>query len=645
MSVIGLRIQEGQLVIAGGDNDKGAVLQQPLHRLFIRGVLGGQYDETNWRWYIPIADGALGSLQRALAHFAKYSVEIAVDEKCKALLGEADGRRTAYRLVLKEGLKAKRGKIGEDHARSLKVLEQEWVRKLTERQLQAVNHLLVVQNGANFSVPGSGKTAVALAYFHLLRKQRIVDALLVVGPGSAFAPWEHEFLSCFGRSPQGIRLAGHSRQRRRELLGTAGRYELLLTTYHSASRDVEELARLLRSRSFLLVLDESHYVKRPQGGVLAEAVLRLAPFAKRRLILTGTPMPNGLSDLWTQITFLWSDQLPLGTSDEYLRSSKEPVAASTVRNVREQIAPLLYRVTKSQLKLPRPQFRVSWCSMKPLQDRIYRGIASRFLAKSKEAPRDRESLREWRRARAIRLLQVAVNPTLLRKRCDEFGLAPLDFAGLPLSEAIEHYSKYEMPSKIALACGLTRKIVAQREKVIIWSSFVHNLKMLAEELRDLDPVVIYGEIPLLSTDADEFGREDLIARFKEHNDCKVLIANPAACAESISLHMVCHHAVYLDRSFNCAHYLQSLDRIHRLGLPNGVTTTYHLLLSKNSIDEVVHERLKAKQRNMRSVVEGDLPGRIPGYWSEDLGDEEIVDLTMVERHIRDLLSSRARKSK
>jgi len=643
--VIDLRIHNGELVIDAGVNDKNDILRQPLHRLFIRGVLGGQYDETKALWTIPVSDGELRPLQQVLAHFAKYSVESSLDEACRALLEGADKRRTAYELVLKQGLNAKRGKVREDHAPLLKTLEVELARPLTERQVQAVNHLLVVQNGANFSVPGSGKTAVALAYFHLMRSQKIVDAILVIGPGSSFEPWEHEFSSCFGRSPRALRLAGHSRQRRRELIGTAGRYELLLTTYHSASRDVEELARLLRGRRFVLVLDESHYVKRPQGGVLAEAVLRLAPFAKRRLILTGTPMPNGLSDLWTQFTFLWSDQSPLGRSDEYLRFTKEPVAESTVDKIREQVAPLLFRVTKSQLKLPRPSFRVSSCPMAPLQSRIYLGIASRFLVDSKEAPRDRELLREWRRARVIRLLQVAANPTLLRKQCDEVGIAPLDFVDIPLGEAIDHYAKYEIPSKIALACSQAQKIAAEGRKAVIWSSFVHNLKMLADELSSLNPIVIYGAIPLLATDADEFGREDLIARFKKDSDCKVLIANPAACAESISLHMECHDAIYLDRSFNCAHYLQSLDRIHRLGLPRGVATTYHLLLSRDSIDEVVHERLKVKQKNMRAVLEGDLPGRVPGYWSEDLGDEEAVDSALVERHIRDLLSSRARKSK
>ena len=125
----------------------------------------------------------------------------------------------------------------------------------------------------------------------------------------------------------------------------------------------------------------------------------------------------------------------------------------------------------------------------------------------------------------------------------------------------------------------------------------------------------------------------------------MLIANPAACAESISLHKVCHHAIYLDRSFNCAHYLQSLDRIHRLGLGPNEKTNYYLLLSSHTIDEVVHLRLKDKMEKMRRVIESDLPGVIPGYWTEDLGEEEKIDFDLVEDHIRDLCSASERQTR
>ena len=107
-------------------------------------------------------------------------------------------------------------------------------------------------------------------------------------------------------------------------------------------------------------------MKRPQGGKLADAVLELAEYAQRRLILTGTPMPNGLADLWSQITFLWFDQKPLGSSDDYLREIQQE-SRSTKEIIKRKISPLFFRITKSQLNLPRPRFRTIKCEMSPLQ--------------------------------------------------------------------------------------------------------------------------------------------------------------------------------------------------------------------------------------------------------------------------------------
>ena len=74
---------------------------------------------------------------------------------------------------------------------------------------------------------------------------------------------------------------------------------------------------------------------------------------------------------------------------------------------------------------------------------------------------------------------------------------------------------------------------------------------------------IHGGVDTGSSD-DPNTREGKIKKFK-NGDIKILVANPAACSEGISLHQHCHNAIFVERSFNLAHYLQSLDRIHRVG--------------------------------------------------------------------------------
>ncbi len=100
-------------------------------------------------------------------------------------------------------------------------------------------------------------------------------------------------------------------------------------------------------------------------------------------------------------------------------------------------------------------------------------------------------------------------------------------------------------------------------------------------------------------------RESVIGEFhKEQSKYDVVIANPQSVGESISLHRACHNAIYYEMSFNAASYMQSKDRIHRLGLPEGTITNYYYLVSSNTIDETILRRVLEKERRMLELVEG-----------------------------------------
>jgi SNF2 family DNA or RNA helicase len=101
----------------------------------------------------------------------------------------------------------------------------------------------------------------------------------------------------------------------------------------------------------------------------------------------------------------------------------------------------------------------------------------------------------------------------------------------------------------------------------------------------------------------------------------VLLSNPATLGEGVSLHQVCHDAVYVDRDFGAGRFLQSLDRIHRLGLKADVETRITILVANQTIDEIVEQRLAAKLQFMGSVLDdpavlklGDLDEE-PSVWA------------------------------
>ena len=109
-------------------------------------------------------------------------------------------------------------------------------------------------------------------------------------------------------------------------------------------------------------------------------------------------------------------------------------------------------------------------------------------------------------------------------------------------------------------------------------------------------------------DEAEDTREVLIEKFLSLHGPPVLVANPASCSESISLHSTCHNAVYLDRTYDCALFLQSIDRVHRLGLPPEAVVKIHILIAecsgRGTVDDLVDASLLRKEGTMRTLLEG-----------------------------------------
>jgi hypothetical protein len=113
-----------------------------------------------------------------------------------------------------------------------------------------------------------------------------------------------------------------------------------------------------------------------------------------------------------------------------------------------------------------------------------------------------------------------------------------------------------------------------------------------------------------------------------------LVANPAACSEGISLHTVCHHAIYVDRGYNAAQFLQSMDRIHRLGLKPGTETTIEIIHSPDSIDDLIDSRLVDKINRMAEVLEDESLRKEPLTVELDEEGFDEVDAKQLLKHLK-----------
>ncbi len=191
-------------------------------------------------------------------------------------------------------------------------------------------------------------------------------------------------------------------------------------------------------------------------------------------------------------------------------------------------------------------------------------------------------------------------------------------------ERLADYTAHERPAKSLAALQLIERITEEGGKVVCWSNFIGNLDQFSALVRDeidapcfqIDGRVPTGDAPIDDQDIgpqranpqDIDTRERLIERFLATDGPAVLVTNPASCSESISLHRGCYNAIYLDRTYDCAQFLQSIDRVHRLGLPLNVNVRIHVMQATQdgapTIDHLVDASLLAKDAVMRELLQG-----------------------------------------
>ena len=583
--------------------------------------------------------------EKVCDYFRKRGLEFEVDPPLDRLLERRRESNSRLEESKANGAQYKDGLIDQARASEfLRFLEESVPRTLKDHQIKAALHLLSVENGANFSVPGSGKTTVVLAAFEMMRTKGIVDAIFVVGPLACFAPWRAEFEEALGRSPRTTIVAGGNVDDRRSkyLANSSNVPDLYLTSFQTLHRDQDIVARLLGRQGikFFLVVDEAHYIKQIDGA-WATAALKVAPFAERRCILTGTPFPKSYRDAFNLFELLWPQSPPIAEADKKRISIYSEAGhfdrASEILN--DSIGPFFYRVRKTELALAPQVFHDP--ILVPMNDHertIYDSILEKIQAESQgDYFRDLELLVRLRKGRMIRLRQCLSYPRLLRTVLQDYDEDLLEDRG-SLANLIQEYDQLERPGKLKVLIEMVEQLLTRGEKVVIWSNFIGTLKLIFEDLAQLGhgAHLLYGAIPSekVEDQSDELTRERIIREFVDATSgIDILVANPGVCAESISLHKTCSNAIYYDLSYSCAQYLQSLDRIHRVGGSEHKSSHYYFLQYQETLDQDILENLLGKAKRMSKIIDQDFP-----VYSLDMFEDD-DEIAAYERLFSDATSS------
>jgi SNF2 family DNA or RNA helicase len=451
---------------------------------------------------------------------------------------------------------------------------------LTPEQHENLLCLLEMQNGANFSVPGSGKTLTSLSLWKILRASGDVDKALVIGPRSSFSAWGAD-LDMFFEDELNVQIF-------------AGGFieddsDLVLINYEQLENP-EKLSYLknwVSLNNALLILDEAHRIKGGRASVRWRGAKVLSDASARTEVLTGTPMPQSPVDLTALFQVAWP------------RLSKRSLDSRLLLKLVRKTA--FVRTTKNELRIPEASIRLVREPASPLHQEILDALLDKYGGLLDMTIADRKNLAKRGKA-VMTVLAAATNPGLLSS--STFSEIEMGFSWPPQSiaanasllELVENFTHHEMPWKFKYVALRAEELRREGKKLLVWTSFVGNIAGLKRVLRNFQPAVVYGG-------TDPVLREQEIQRFRSDPECSVLISNPQTLGEGISLHKECNVEIFVDRTYNAGLYLQAVDRIHRLGLPADQETVIEILQTSGTIDERVHIRLEAKIRALSNFLQ------------------------------------------
>ena len=500
------------------------------------------------------------------------------------------------------------------------IVDEEMTRPLREQQMWDSFFMCTMKRDANFSVPGSGKTASVLGVYAYLRAKGLVDKIVMIGPKNSFGSWKDEFIACFGKKLP-LRLFDihsgaytTSEQKKRAILFETGGKNLLLFNYEGIGSYRSELKSIIDNKT-MVVMDEVHKVKKYSNGEMgmrAFDVYQVTENAAYTIALTGTPIPNSYLDIYNLLHFLYRDEYEdfFGFDEKQLKKPTD----GDMEDINRKLLPFYCRTTKEQLGVPKANADITLCTeATEAENRLFHILKQKY--------------RKNKLALIIRLLQLETNPKMLLNNLSFADFSDiLDISGdIDEIDYVDYSQDVQMliesiaeTSKFQLCINRAKELHAQGKPIIIWCIFIDSIHRISKELErnGITTGVIYGNV------SDE-QRAAVLSEFKS-GDIDVLITNPHTLAESVSLHGVCHDAIYYEYSYNLVHLLQSKDRIHRLGLPDGQYTQYYYLEEAYSntdgtftLGERIYNRLREKEQIMLNAIENQVLEKVTST-EEDL---------------------------
>jgi len=444
---------------------------------------------------------------------------------------------------------------------------------------------------------GLGKTVQFITYLLYLKdKEEQGPPSLLICPTSVIGNWQKE-LERFAPSLKIVIHYGNHRRKQEAFLSEIEGADLVITSYALSHLDEQELSRVVWNS---ICLDEAQNIKNAYTKQ-ASAIRDLR--ATHRIALTGTPIENRLSELWSIFDFLNPGYL--GGLGEFTHRFVQPIERdqnkTLIAQVQRLIQPFLLRRIKTdpsiQLDLPEKNERKEFVPLTAEQGALYETAIQDMFARMETA-----SAMERRG-------QILATLSRLKQLCDHPALILGDF---------QSQGEEQRSHKLERLLELIEDIRQKGERCLVFTQYIEMGNMLRRVLVREG----YGPVFFLNGSTKKEMRDDMIRRFQDttrdaEDRATVFILSLRAGGTGLNL-TEANHVIHFDRWWNPAVENQATDRAHRIGQKRDVQV--YKFISLGTIEERIDEMIERKQSLSQQIVGGS------EGWITELSNTELREL-------------------
>ncbi len=425
---------------------------------------------------------------------------------------------------------------------------------------------------------GLGKTVQVIAHC-IMQTARGTRPILIVCPTSVIGNWQDEF-SRFAPKMRMVVHHGSDRHDGVDFERELAKADVLITSYSLAWRDVEEFDSLEWG---MVVLDEAQNIKNPFTKQ-ARHIKKLR--TKIRIALTGTPIENRLSELWSIMEFLNPGYLPPWEEfrEKFARPIESDLDEGRKMALRRAISPFLLRRLKCDKSiiadLPDKNEFTEWCLLTPEQATLYRAVVDSMLKKieTEEGPKRKIAIF----AAITKLKQICNHPANFLKDSAELG---------------------ERSGKVERLRELLETIIENGESALVFSQYTEMAELLYKNMEtefNSATSTKRAHFSYLHGGLGRKQRDELVREFQDKKDKpKIFFLSLKAGGTGLNLTKAAN-VIHFDRWWNPAVENQATDRAYRIGQKKNVFV--YKLTTKGTIEERIEEMLKRKKELADSII-------------------------------------------